>query len=74
MSYNMKASMKTGEKQLPAQTPAEDALEQRLGDLVAKGINEQGEVDLSKMTGPEIQRWFGAFGVGLAPGIQRVEG
>jgi hypothetical protein len=75
MSWNMKQSTKKNERLLPEQTAAEDALEQRLGDLVQKGVNEDGEVDLRNLTGPEMQKWLGAFGINLAPGIERrVEG
>ena len=39
------------------------ALEERLGPVVHKMVNDEGEVDLRKLTGDEALRYMSALGI-----------
>lgn len=38
-------------------------IEEQLGDVAHKMVNDKGQVDLRRLTGPEAMRYMGAMGV-----------
>ena len=46
-------------------------LEERLGAVAQKLENEQGEVDLRRLTGEEALQYMNAMGIPMMPGVTR---
>jgi len=73
MSFNMKQDRKTASSQASQPRTAQEytsareaEIEARLGpDVIKKMQNEKGEIDLRKLTGPEMLRYMGAMQINL---------
>lgn len=83
MAFNMKANLHVPQGQRVAQPQqreelhsavSDDALallERRLGPIVSKLENKNGEIDLGQLTGEEALRYMNAMGMPFAPGVTR---